>query len=142
MFLSKQSSRNFSKVFLNLSLSDQSRSCRYTLKELKPRFLAKFNSLLIVSSSKVSLWNISSWLIAVLGKKLQPTSQGCSSYQLLAFSLAHFTFSSLINQNNNWKHVTSTYSWSEIFPKLHVVGIWKLRICFWFKKIKNVKKKK
>src|SRR5712672_1516809 len=40
----------------------------------------------MVGRSNVSACHISSWLMAVLGMKLAPTSQGCLAYQALAFS--------------------------------------------------------
>src|SRR5437763_8866677 len=45
---------------------------------VKPRPSAQPSSRSIVARSKVLACHISSWLIAVLGAKLQPTSQGCS----------------------------------------------------------------
>src|SRR5690349_16765943 len=63
----------------------QTRSCRKTRKVLNPICSAHPNSLLIVTVSKVSASHISSWLMAVLGKKSQPTSQPCCAYHSLAF---------------------------------------------------------
>src|SRR3954468_2278912 len=45
---------------------------------VKPRPSAQPSSRSIVGRSNVLACHISSWLIAVLGAKLQPTSQGCS----------------------------------------------------------------
>lgn len=53
---------------------------------LKPILWANYNSLSIVSGSKVSAYHISSWLIAVEGIKLQPTLHPIVSYHLFAFS--------------------------------------------------------
>ena len=46
---------------------------------------AKPSSLSMVRVSNVSACHISSWLMAVEGVKLAPTSQGWWAYQVLAF---------------------------------------------------------
>src|ERR1017187_6083872 len=64
----------------------QSRLCRNTRMLVKPSDCAQPSSRSIVAGSNVSACHISSWLIAELGVKLQPTSQLFSAYQTLAFS--------------------------------------------------------
>ncbi len=49
-----------------------------------PRPSAQVSSRSMVGRSKVSACHISSSLMAVLGMKLLPTSQGCFAYQSLA----------------------------------------------------------
>jgi hypothetical protein len=56
---------------------------------LKASFLAQPSSRLMVAVSKVSACHISNWLMAVLGRKLQPTSHPCWAYHVLAFSIVH-----------------------------------------------------
>src|SRR3982751_3473020 len=58
---------------------------------VKPRSCAQPSSRSIVLGSNVSACHISSWLMAVLGPKLDPTSQGCLAYQALACSGVHFS---------------------------------------------------
>src|SRR5262249_41967417 len=60
--------------------------CKNTRTLFMPMLWAKPSSRSIVAGSNVSACHISSWLIAVLGMKLQPTIHGCCSYQRLAFS--------------------------------------------------------
>ena len=62
----------------------QGRWWRNTRTLLKPRPSAHPSSRSIVGRSKVPACHISSWLIAVLGAKLQPTSQGCAWAQVAA----------------------------------------------------------
>jgi hypothetical protein len=54
---------------------------------LKPSPSAQPGSRSMVSNSKVSACHISSWLIAVLHEKLQPTSQGCSRAEPSTFAI-------------------------------------------------------
>src|SRR6266436_3637203 len=54
-----------------------------------PRRWAQPNSRSMVAASNVSACHISSSLIAVLGRKLLPTSQGCDEYQRDALSAGH-----------------------------------------------------
>src|SRR5664279_3246041 len=61
-------------------------SCRNTRTEVNPSDCAQPSSRSIVFGSQVSACQNSSWLMAVLGVKLQPTSQGCLAYQALAWS--------------------------------------------------------
>ena len=67
--------------------SSHARLCRYTRTTFIPALSAKPSSRSIVGASKVSACHISSWLMAVLGMKLQPTSQGCRSDHARARSL-------------------------------------------------------
>jgi len=53
---------------------------------LKPMSEAQPSSRSMVAGSKLCACHISSWLIAVEGMKLQPTSHGCLSYQAPIFS--------------------------------------------------------
>ncbi len=61
---------------------------------LKPRLSAHPSSRSIVGKSNVLACHISSWLMAVLGEKLQPTSQGCSRAQASAFGAGQGPISS------------------------------------------------
>src|ERR1035438_10507046 len=63
-----------------------SKFCRKTRTLVKPSPSAQPNSRSIVTGSNESACHISSWLIAVLGMKLQPTSQRWFCCQALAFS--------------------------------------------------------
>src|SRR6516162_2466084 len=83
-------SRNWSTRFLKPSGSAcQARSCRNTRNVFMPRSAAQPSSRSMVFGSNVSACHISSWLIAVLGMKLQPTSHGCFLYHALACSALH-----------------------------------------------------
>src|SRR3569833_202662 len=44
----------------------------------------------MVAGSQVSACQVSNWLIAELGVKLQPTSQGCFAYHAFACSTVHW----------------------------------------------------
>ncbi len=60
--------------------------CKKTRTELKPSDWAQLSSRSMVSRSKVSAWNISNWLMAVLGRKLHPTNQPVFCCQARAVS--------------------------------------------------------
>src|SRR5215467_11237736 len=57
----------------------------------------------MVAGSKVSCCHISSWLIAVLGMKLQPTTHGCPSYHRVALSTDHRGSAAATEETNRIK---------------------------------------
>src|ERR1700722_14430992 len=67
----------------------QSRLCRNTRMVFMPRLSAQPSSRSIVGRSNVSACHISNSLIAVLGMKLLPTSQGCDAYHSSARCADH-----------------------------------------------------
>src|SRR5262249_62203917 len=82
--IARNSSIRFRKPARSCS---QSRWCRKTRTLVKPSCSAQLSSRSMVLGSKVSACHISSWLMAVLGVKLPPASQGCLAYQAVGFSV-------------------------------------------------------